>query len=58
LARRLSLDIGRLTLARNDLITLDMIAFDPPLYQVLSLEPPVPVVIQLERLHAILGGRP
>jgi len=58
LARRLGLDIGRLARARNDLIKLDLIAFDPPLYQVLSLEPPVPVAVHLERLHAVLGGRP
>ncbi|WP_186406050.1 hypothetical protein, partial [Candidatus Accumulibacter aalborgensis] len=60
LCRRLRLDPLRLARARNDLIGLDLIAFDPPLYQVLSLdlEAPLPVAARLERLHAILGGRP
>lgn len=56
LARRLGLDLRRLARARNDLIGLDLIAFEPPIYQVLSLETTVPVATRLERLHAILGG--
>lgn len=38
LARRLSLDAGRLRGARDELITADLIAFETPLYQVLSLD--------------------
>ena len=59
LCRRLRLDPLRLARARKDLIGLDLIAFDPPLYQVLSLdlEAPLPVAARLERLHTILGGR-
>ena len=37
IARRLRLDPERLAWARRDLISLDLIAYDPPLYQVLSL---------------------
>ena len=58
LSRRLRLDPCRLARARSDLIGLDLIAFDPPLYQVLSLETPIPVAGRLARLHAILEGRP
>ncbi len=56
LCRRLRLDPVRLARARRDLIDLDLIAYDPPLYQVLSL--PEPVTVHLSRLHAILEGRP
>lgn len=58
LSRRLGLDIRRLAQARVDLIGLDLIAYDPPLYQVLSLPEAVPVAVRFERLHAILAGRP
>ena len=39
-------------------LKLDLIAYDPPLTQVLSLPESVPVAARIERLHAILGGRP
>jgi hypothetical protein len=59
LSRRLGLDPRRLARARGDLIGLDLIAFEPPLYQVLSLPTaPVPVATRLEQLHAIVGRRP
>lgn len=58
-SRRLGLEPRRLAQARNDLIRLDLIAYDPPLYQVLSLPAaPVPVAARLAQLHAILGRRP
>ena len=57
LCRQLHLDPRQLARARADLIGLDLIAFDPPLYQVLSLETPIPVAGRLARLHAILEGR-
>lgn len=56
LARRLHLAPERLAAARRDLIALDLIAFDPPLTQVLSLPENVPAAIRFTRLHAILGG--
>jgi len=37
---RLSMDHGGLETARGNLITADLIAFTPPLYQVLSLHAP------------------
>lgn len=58
LSRRLKLDPRRLAQARRDLIALDLIAYEPPLTQVLSLPESVPVAAHIERLHAILGGRP
>ena len=57
LLRRLHLTAERLARARTDLIDLDLIAYDPPLYQVLSWPEPAPVATRLARLHAILGGR-
>ena len=36
---RLPLDRHRLAHARDELISADLIAFEPPLYQVLSLDP-------------------
>ena len=39
LARLLSMPAARLTQARADLIRLDLIAYERPLYQVLSLDP-------------------
>ena len=40
LARLLSMPVARLIQARADLIHLDLIAYERPLYQVLSLDPP------------------
>jgi hypothetical protein len=57
LARRLRLDCERLARARRDLIGLDLVAFDAPLYQVLNLPEVVPVATHLARLRAILAGR-
>ena len=53
----LHLTAERLARARTDLIDLDLIAYDPPLYQVLSWPEPAPVATRFARLHAILGGR-
>jgi hypothetical protein len=47
----------RLAQARCELIALDPIAFEPPLYQVLSLPGTVPTSVHLQRLHAVLEGR-
>lgn len=41
LTRLLSMPAARLIQARADLIRLDLIAYERPLYQVLSLDPPV-----------------
>ena len=57
LSRRLRLPAERLARARCDLIALDLIAYDPPIYQVLSLPEAVPVADRLERLRASLEGR-
>lgn len=57
LCRRLRLDPDRLAHARRDLIHLDLIAYDPPLYQVLSLPKAVPVATRFAHLHAILECR-
>ena len=57
LCRRLRLDPDRLARARRDLIRLDLIAYDPPLYQVLSLPDAVPVATRFAQLHAILECR-
>ena len=57
LSRRLRLDADRLASARRDLIQLDLIAYDPPLYQVLSLPDAVPVATRFAQLHAILECR-
>lgn len=43
LARLLSMPAAHLLKARADLIRLDLIAYERPLYQVLSLDPPVAV---------------
>jgi hypothetical protein len=56
LLRCLGLDRERLARARRDLIALDLIAYDPPLYQVLSLPDVVPVAVRCARLHAILDS--
>jgi hypothetical protein len=57
LSQRLRLPAPRLAQARGELIALDLIAYDPPLYQVLSLPGTVPTSIHLQRLHAVLEGR-
>jgi len=57
LSRRLRLPATRLAQARRDLIALDLIAYDPPLYQVLSLPETVPRAVHLERLRTSLEGR-
>jgi len=58
LSRRLRLPVTRLAQARRDLIALDLIAYDPPLYQVLSpLPEAVPVAARLARLRTRLEGR-
>ena len=57
LSQRLRLPADRLARARRDLIALDLIAYDPPLYQVLSLPEGVPVAVRLERLRTSLEGR-
>jgi hypothetical protein len=48
LARLLSMPTGTLLQARADLIRLDLIAYERPLYQVLSLDPPA-----TERTHGV-----
>lgn len=58
LCRRLNLDCRRLARARADLLALDLLAYEPPLYQVLSLPEPVPLAARFAQLHAVLGGRP
>ena len=57
LSKRLRLAPERLAQARRDLIDLDLIAYDPPLYQVLSLPEQVPVATRLARLRALLESR-
>jgi hypothetical protein len=57
LAQRLRVSASRLAQARCDLIALDLIAFDPPLYQVLSLPGTVATSIHLTRLRAALERR-
>lgn len=57
LARHLGLDAQRLVRARRDLIRLDLIAYEPPLTQVLNLPETIPVARRIERLHAVLAGR-
>jgi hypothetical protein len=48
LARLLSMPAAALLQARADLIRLDLIAYERPLYQVLSLDPP-----EAERTHGV-----
>ena len=50
LSRLLSMPAARLRQARLDLIRLELIAYERPLYQVLSLDPPPP-----SREHALLS---
>ena len=59
LAQRLHLTPQRLAQARRDLIGLDLIAYDPPLYQVLSLPGSTDAAaLSLRRMRTVLGGRP
>src|SRR5512143_2237223 len=69
LARRLSMAPARLAQARADLLRAGLIAHQRPLYQVLALEGPLPVVeartlgaeergARIERLRAALGRAP
>lgn len=58
LAQRLRLSPQRLAQARRDLLALDLIAYDPPLYQVLSLPGTGAAALSLQRMRAALGGRP
>ena len=68
LARRLSLSVPRLILAREDLIRIGLIAYQRPLYQVLALDAPrapeTPecpaegIDVHIDQLRAALGARP
>ena len=58
LCRRLRLSPERLAQARRDHVALDLIAFDPPIYQVLSLPVAVPVAVRCEQLRVLLEKRP
>ena len=58
LAQRLRLTPARLAQARRDLLALDLIAYDPPLYQVLSLPGTATAALSLARMRATLGARP
>lgn len=46
LARLLSMSTASVVQAREHLIRLDLIAYESPLYQVLSLDPPAPARLQ------------
>ena len=54
LTRLLSMPAARLSQARADLIRLDLIAYERPLYQVLSLDPPA--VARVHGMHSIERG--
>jgi len=58
LAQRLRVSAARLAQARGDLLALDLIAYDPPLYQVLSLPGTGAAKLSLQRMRAALGRRP
>ncbi|MGH7107236.1 MAG: hypothetical protein ACREFT_12075 [Acetobacteraceae bacterium] len=53
LTRLLSMPAQRLRQARGELIRLDLIAFERPLYQVLSLDPP-----EAARVHGVQSLAP
>ena len=60
--RRLNMDQLRLSASRQQLIQAGLIAYEKPLYQVLSLEPPQgtrsgPVSVA-EVLRQVMGGQP
>lgn len=57
LMRRLHITAEQLRRARADLIGLDLIAYDPPHYQVLSWPESISVAARFAQLHAILEGR-
>jgi hypothetical protein len=54
LTRLLSMPVVRLVQARADLIRLDLIAYERPLYQVLSLDPPADP--RVPGVHPVKGG--
>jgi hypothetical protein len=54
LARLLSMSTGRVLQARADLIRLELIAYERPLYQVLSLDPPR--AARQHGLRSVQGG--
>ena len=58
LSRQLGLSPERLQQARRALLALDLIAYEPPFYPVLSLPAPEAPEERLGRLRAALGGRP
>jgi hypothetical protein len=58
LCRRLHLSLDRLAKARRDLVALDLIAYEPPLYQVLSLPLTRPVAERCAQLRAMLALQP
>ena len=51
LARLLSMPTARVLQARADLIRLELIAYERPLYQVLSLDPPA--AVRQHGLHSV-----
>ena len=65
LARLLSMPQARVLQARADLMRLDLIAYEAPIYQVLGLDPPAPARVpgvhglehSLVQLHASLERR-
>jgi len=59
ISRLLSMPTAQLEQARADLIRLGLIAYERPLYQVLSLEPPAPPrVIGVHSVRAALSRSP
>ena len=68
LGRSLSITTTRLRQARSDLVRIGLIAYQRPLYQVLSLEPPVRALprelspeeirLRLSQCHAAMGRAP
>jgi hypothetical protein len=54
LTRLLSMPAARLSQARADLIRLDLVAYERPLYQVLSLDPPADP--RVPGVHPVKGG--
>ena len=55
LMRLLSMPVVRLIQARTDLIRLNLIAYERPLYQVLSLDPPA--APRVDGMHSVEHGR-
>jgi hypothetical protein len=54
LTRLLSMPAARLGQARADLIRLDLVAYERPLYQVLSLDPPA--AARVHGMHSVEHG--